>query len=263
MVEVPLRLDPYGSAFVVLAPGSPKSFVTAVNGPDQPMLTWGTEGNIEAEFFVPGNYKFDFNTGEQKNMKADMPEDYQLEGDWSITFAKENGSKSKTIVSELFPWNESEDPFIRFFSGTVAYTKEWDLPASFAEEGQNIYLDLGKVQKLARVWINGQLLPDLWKVPFRAEVSQWLKTGSNELKVEVTNTWANQMIGDEELPADLKYPGFHRNLTEIPPWMDGSRPRPTERETFAITKFFFKGDALEESGMLGPVTLKTSRTLSL
>ncbi len=112
-----------------------------------------------------------------------------------------------------------------FFSGTATYRKQWDLPAGFLEADQKIYLDLGRVQKIARVRINGQELPDLWKLPFRTEVSKYLKAGSNELEIEVTNTWANRMIGDEELPADLNYPGFHRNLTELPDWLDGSQAK--------------------------------------
>jgi hypothetical protein len=262
-VELPLHLDPYGSAFIVLVPGSHAHAISSVDGPQHVLISMNPEGVIESEFFCSGTYKITFNKGEVRELEIDVPEDFPLEGEWELFFDHPDVDKRRRLLSELVPWNESEDPVIRYYSGTVSYRKEWVFPDGFADEGQKVYLDLGQVEKLARVTLNGQVLPELWKLPFRTEVSDWLREGRNELLVEVTNTWANRMIGDEELPPDLNYPSFHRNLTEIPDWLDGSKPRPTERETFAITKFFYRGEKLQESGLLGPVVLKSSKLVIL
>jgi len=39
-----------------------------------------------------------------------------------------------------------------------------------------------------------------WTYPYRVNISKALKQGKNELKIEVTNTWANRLTGDQALP---------------------------------------------------------------
>jgi hypothetical protein len=43
------------------------------------------------------------------------------------------------------------------------------------------------------VWVNGQFVGVLWAPPFRAFVGRFLRTGRNELVVEVTNLPANRI----------------------------------------------------------------------
>ncbi len=68
-------------------------------------------------------------------------------------------------------------------------------------------------------------------------------------------TWTNKLIGDEQLPPDLKYQRF---LSEIPEWLDGKSERPSKRETFAILRFYQSNDKLIESGLIGPVVIEPS-----
>jgi hypothetical protein len=44
----------------------------------------------------------------------------------------------------------------------------------------------------------------VWTAPYRVDITKALKRGINELNIEVTNTWANRLIGDERLPADKR-----------------------------------------------------------
>ena len=48
----------------------------------------------------------------------------------------------------------------------------------------------------------------LWSDPFRIDVAKHLKPGTNTLEVAVTNLWVNRLIGDEQLPADVKWQGL-------------------------------------------------------
>jgi hypothetical protein len=61
-----------------------------------------------------------------------------------------------------------------------------------------------------------------------------VKSGENALEIEVVNTWANRLIGDSRLPAK-------------------------KRATWATVNAFKPKDALEPSGLLGPVTVKAVR----
>ena len=59
-------------------------------------------------------------------------------------------------------------------------------------------LNLGDVQDLAEVSLNGHPLGVLWKKPFVVDVTDALKAGVNRLEVKVTNVWPNRMIGDKQ-----------------------------------------------------------------
>lgn len=65
-------------------------------------------------------------------------------------------------------------------------------------------LDLGFVKEMASVKINGHQIQVLWSAPFRFDVTPFVKTGTNELEVEVVNMWVNRLIGDGKLPAEQR-----------------------------------------------------------
>ena len=69
---------------------------------------------------------------------------------------------------------------------------------SKVKEGQQVYLNLGKVCDLATVRVNGIDCGTIWTAPYRADITAALKKGVNELEIEVTNTWANALKGADE-----------------------------------------------------------------
>jgi hypothetical protein len=122
---------------------------------------------------------------------------------------------------------------------------------------RRIYLDLGQVQVMAKVKLNGKDLGILWKPPYRVDVTGILKAGENTLEIGVTNLWINRMLGDEELPEDSD-----RNpdgtLKSWPEWVQEGKASPTGRFTFTSWRLWKKGEAPVESGLIGPVTLRVS-----
>ncbi len=69
-------------------------------------------------------------------------------------------------------------------------------------------------------------------------------------------------IGDEEYPEDLEYDP-RKKFVVFPEWMDGSQPRRSERQTFTIKKMVKKGQPLTLSGLIGPVTVLSTKTVPL
>jgi len=108
---------------------------------------------------------------------------------------------------------------------------EWlSAPACVLAPGARLWLDLGDVQNLAEVSVNGTPLGVVWKRPFRVEITRAAKAGANSIEVKVTNVWVNRMIGDRQPGAATQY----------------IFTRPT----------FYKADSpLLPSGLLGPVRL--------
>jgi hypothetical protein len=144
---------------------------------------------------------------------------------------------------------------VRYFSGTATYRKVFSLQSSVISH--RTYLDLGRVEVIAEVWLNGKPLGTLWKPPFRCDVTSALRDGENELEIRVTNLWPNRLIGDEQFPDDLAK-GSWGGIPAWPAWLKQGQPRPeSRRQTFFTWKHWDKDDALLPSGLLGPVTLQS------
>jgi hypothetical protein len=65
------------------------------------------------------------------------------------------------------------------------------------------------------------------------------------------------LIGDEQLPEDSERNG-DGTLKQWPQWLEQGKPSPAGRLTFTSWRLWKKADPLQESGLLGPVTLNTS-----
>ena len=96
----------------------------------------------------------------------------------------------------LIDWKDHANDGIKYYSGTAKYTKKFDLPAEISLKDKPIYLDLGDVKDMAEVRLNGLNLGVLWCKPFRVNISQALKSGSNILEIKVVNRWSNRLLGD-------------------------------------------------------------------
>lgn len=60
-------------------------------------------------------------------------------------------------------------------------------------DGSRVILDLGDVRESARVVLNGQEVATLFAVPFRCDITPFVKKGKNTLQVYVTNLPANRI----------------------------------------------------------------------
>ena len=151
---------------------------------------------------------------------------------------------------------------MKYFSGTAAYRKTLHVPSELIAADRRLFLDLGKVEVIAEVKVNDQDLGILWKPPFRADITDAVKPGENALEVKVVNLWVNRLIGDEQLPEDsARNP--NGTLKEWPQWLQEGKPSPTGRYTFTSWRLWKKDSPLQESGLLGPVTLRTAAMVTV
>jgi hypothetical protein len=156
----------------------------------------------------------------------------------------------------LISWPDHADKGVKYFSGSARYVKEFEVSSAMLGSGRMLWLDLGRVKNFATVTLNGRELAVLWKEPFRVDVTNAIRPRRNRLEVKVTNLWVNRIIGDEQLPPDAEWNGV--TLKGWPDWLKDGKPRPkTGRFTFTTWKFWNKDSPLLESGLLGPVVLKS------
>jgi hypothetical protein len=175
---------------------------------------------------------FRSNTNEKSRIIA-SPRETQItgiEGPWNVSFQEKRGAPSSASFETLTPWNENSDPGIKYFSGTGTYTKTVNAPSEWFKEGSRLWLELGTVNELAEVVINGKSMGIVWKTPFRVDVTDGLKKGENNVQIKVTNLWVNRLIGD-------------------------TQPSATEKITYTTMPFYRADSPLKVSGLLGPVKL--------
>lgn len=134
----------------------------------------------------------------------------------------------------LISWSDSPDAGVKYFSGTATYRKTFNADRAWVQPGQRLLLDLGEVEVMARVKLNGQDLGILWKPPYRVEVTPALKPGANTLEISVVNLWPNRMIGDAMQPVE-------------------------KRLTWCSWEPFTKDTPLLKSGLLGPMKISCQK----
>ena len=148
----------------------------------------------------------------------------QVDGNWDIIFEDRFGDRKKISTSDLTSWTDSDEEFIRHFSGTATYSTTLTVPS----HNGRLYLDLGEVKNIAEVYVNSKKVQTLWKTPFVTDISEYVSEGENCLEIKLTNLWVNRLIGDAEN---------------------------SDRKSYTSKVFFKKGDPLLPSGMLGPVII--------
>lgn len=119
-----------------------------------------------------------------------------LSGSWELSFPDSSGAPLRLQIPVLSSLSQNSDPGIKYFSGTVTYHKKIGFKKEWLKTGTKLFLDIGEVKDLARVTLNGQRFPVLWKPPFKVEITEAARAGDNELTVDVTNEWTNRLLGD-------------------------------------------------------------------
>jgi hypothetical protein len=175
----------------------------------------------------------------------------ELDKAWTVQFDGDEihrGPAEPVTFDSLLDWSKHSDDRIKYYSGTAVYKTEVELgdlrktpatragrrasifrrsTASATANTEPLYLDLGKVSVSAKVKVNGKYVGGVWTAPYRLDIAPFVKTGKNQIEIEVVNTWANRIIGDRKLPE----PDRKLKISRGP------------------------SDNLQESGLLGPVQI--------
>ena len=180
---VPLRLEPWGTVFVVFR---------------QPATA--------ASRTVPGVVETSIAS---------------VSGPWDVAFEPDRGAPAEITLDKLVSWPESTNEGVKYFSGTATYTKTVVAGADWFNPDSRLWIDLGSVKNLAQVLLNGTPLGIVWKTPYRVDVTGALKPGANRIEIKVTNGWANRIIGDRQPNVTRTYtftsPKFYRANSSLWP----------------------------------------------
>lgn len=174
-------------------------------------------------------------------------------GPWTLDLTDKRGSKQSLRMTKLKLWNEM--PQIQTFSGEGIYRTKIDVPQEFftKDKGFRQWLDLGNVHSCAKVLVNGEEAGDLWMPPYRLDISERLKPGTNEIEIRVVNLDANYVQGV-------------KGQSPIPAEMQGHFGTGTTSEDSAQARSvsnLHKHPHFAPSGLEGPVTLRVTEDVGI
>jgi hypothetical protein len=159
--------------------------------------------------------------------------------------------KSPRVLNGFRSW--SDDPGLRYFSGTATYSYTLQMTA---EPGRCIALDFGSssplpitppparpiaaiaapVRDAAIIYVNGVRVGSIWAPPYRLAITRALRPGPNRIEIRVSNTALNELAG--RAPPDFRLLDLRYGQRFTPEDLNHIAPQP--------------------SGLLQPVTLVES-----
>ncbi|MDR1498244.1 MAG: hypothetical protein LBS59_07560 [Puniceicoccales bacterium] len=206
-------------------------------------------------FIVFPNYKTPY--AKQQNFVVKNEKATEVEGEWKVAFQPKLDKPFNRTFPELVDLSKQEEFALKYFSGTAVYRKTIRVSTPPREK---FILDLGKLEDLAEVTLNGKNVGVLWHPPYRTDITRFLRDGDNTLEVTVAVNWANRIIGDEQFPPDYERIGDgHRGtpaMKQFPEWFLKNEPRPEpRRKTFTPVIHFSKTSKPYPAGLIGPVKI--------
>ncbi len=146
-------------------------------------------------------------------------ESTELRAGWTITF---DSSRSVGPVDLPYSWTSAGET--RYFSGAATFRRSVDLHAPVP--GGRTIIDFGEALSVERealpggtmrgnsfaaliaapireavtVFVNGHRAGSIWAPPYRLDVTEWVRSGSNDLRLDVYNTAINRLAEGGRLP---------------------------------------------------------------
>lgn len=189
---VPITLQPLQSAFIVFRKSINSTQLTGVNFPDAKLVQIITSP-------------------------------------WKVQFDKSlRGPELPVVFNQLTDWTKRPEESIKYYSGTAVYRNVFkvDLP----KRNEQLIMNIGEIKGMAKIKLNGKEIGGVWTSPWEVNITNYVKSGNNELEISVVNTWVNRLIGDSKLPEE-------------------------QRKTFTIVNPYKTDSPLQSSGLNGPVKI--------
>lgn len=182
---------------------------------------------------------------------ADLPEPYLIQGNWRLELEGIGGERVVSTLTQLASW--TRHPAAMNVSGSGRYSVQFQLPETFLRQDMELELDLGMVGTVATVSLNGEAAGITWMQPYRLNITDKVKKGSNRLEVWVENTLINYVAGLNKLPEVPENLVGQYGSTETS-YHSGETLWQAREKSF---------HPLPESGLLGPVRIVPNRRVTL
>lgn len=126
------------------------------------------------------------------NWELTFPKDIKMNADNNDTTCPQNFTATWIPMKHPRSWTEQGGSYTKGMA-TGCYTTYFTAKQNRQFDGCRCILDLGDVRESARVILNGKEVATLFAVPFRCDITPYIKKGKNKLQIYVTNLPANRI----------------------------------------------------------------------
>jgi len=221
--RVPLTLGPFESRVIAFAEsgGSPVAVDTNLDL-ERTREGWTARVFENRIYYVQGASR------REEITVSGIPAAIPLTAHWRLHF--EDSSVPEIALDELKSWTDF--PSARYFSGRGIYEAEFSFAMKLAPD-IGVVLDLGEVRETAELGLNGKTAGVAWMRPYRFDVTRLIQTGSNRVRIDVTNLLINRVLGQGPIDYSAVYERYGQRFPPAEEWQKVRDPFP--------------------SGLLGPV----------
>lgn len=124
----------------------------------------------------------------------------EIGGFWNLKLNHISGEKQRLKLETLVDLTENNDT--KNFAGEVIYEKTINL-----DENNYQYIDLGDVQGISELSLNGRLIGTRWYGAHTYHIKNALKAGENELSIKLTTITGNYMKSLIDNPIAIRWVG--------------------------------------------------------
>lgn len=115
----------------------------------------------------------------------------QLTQGWSLSFPDMQPAMEGTLtIDSLMPWTHAQVAHATSSMGTARYSIDVKMSKKELKAARWI-LDLGDVRESAHVYVNGVDAGTAFAVPYRLDITPYLRSGKNHIDIDVTSLAAN------------------------------------------------------------------------
>lgn len=165
-ISIELIMDPLASRFVV--------FTNNSTGKNDDGLTYDLQYGFHGESFKP----------------------IDITDNWDISFNTEMGGPKTYQLEKLTSWSDSENQGVKYYSGSADYSRDFSISEEALSKGTEAFVRFEDIQEMAHVFVNGNDCGFVWTPPYKANITPYLKAGTNKITIQVINTWNNRIVGD-------------------------------------------------------------------
>jgi len=165
-ISIEIIMDPLASRFVV--------FTNNSAGENDAGLTYDLQYGFHGESFKP----------------------MDITDNWDISFNTEMGGPKTYQLEKLTSWTDSDNQGVRYYSGSANYRRDFSISEETLSKGAEAFVRFEDIQEMAHVFVNGNDCGFVWTPPYKANITPYLKAGTNKITVQVINTWNNRIVGD-------------------------------------------------------------------
>ncbi|SNR77916.1 alpha-L-rhamnosidase [Lutibacter agarilyticus] len=247
-LRIPVSLQPLQSLIFIIRGDKPEKHIAKVHSGSKQIFPLIEK--TEAQFTIPtttliennfefvsqqnNDYIFTDANGKVIKKSLEAPTVFTIDDfNGTIDFEPVYDEKIPSVgIKNLKSLTESDNPSIKYFGGKATYTINFKAPKKAKKNKEDLYLNLGDVDAVAEVVLNGKHLGYYWVPNSKIAIPNLIQS-NNVLEITVATVVRNRFIGDF-----IEY-GEVKNLFT----------------TTTVDKYFDKDKPLKPSGLIGPIQL--------